>query len=66
MNLATENTSGSLIVEFDRRQNEVLEELVELNSRIEKLLAEWSETRSDAKADPEVKDTAEGEFENAA
>ena len=53
---ATQTGSGNLLFELDRRQNVVMEELDVLNARIEKLLGEWSESRSE-----EVIDDMNGE-----
>ncbi|MCA9265592.1 MAG: hypothetical protein KDA60_17145 [Planctomycetales bacterium] len=40
----TENAGrGTLLDELDRRQNDVIEQLDELNTRIEKLLRDWSQ-----------------------
>jgi hypothetical protein len=45
---------GSLLEELDRRQDEVLEQLDDLNLKIEALLNEWLVTRAQVGSDASV------------
>lgn len=41
----------SLIDQIDRRQTELLDQLAELNVRVETLLSEWTESRTEERID---------------
>lgn len=51
LRMTTPDPDESLIEQIDLRQNELLDQLSDLNGRVESLLKEWTQSRDDERVD---------------